>query len=132
MLSGFLKNMDTSNSLSVAALGVESESRTVHAVSQTGRTRAIGKYVAKMPTAATAVNFSARHPERTIDRRRNRAVERRPETGPSSAAFELRIRREQRLTASGTSERAGALLGVQRAGAGAFRAMFTQNVKLLG
>jgi len=104
----------------------------VHAVSHSGRRRTVGKQVPQMPAAPRAMNLGPDHAEAVIGRRPNCMLERRPETRPPGAAFELRVRRKQRLTAAGAAERPVTFFATERARASRFRAVLAQHLKLLG
>src|SRR3954465_9916739 len=96
------------------------------------RRRAVLEHVAEMAAAAAAMHLGADHAvgavRRGLDRARNRAVEARP-AGP---APELFLRCEQLLPAPRAGERAGALLVIERAGAGPLGAVAAKNIVLLG
>src|SRR5689334_21934929 len=83
-----------------------------------------------MAAAARAVDLDARHAVAAVDGRVDRALEGIPETWPSRAALELRVRGKERLTAACTAERAAALLHVQRTGAGPFGSVFAKDAEL--
>src|SRR5919108_791126 len=85
-----------------------------------------------MAPAVGAMHFHARHAVRAIRRGRNGAGQRPEEAGPARAALVLGARLEQRMAAGRAAVFAGALLVVERAGAGAFGAMLAQHAELLG
>src|SRR5438094_789141 len=90
-------------------LWLEGQRHAIHAVAFACRARTVGKQVAKMPAAARAVDLHARHAVAAIGRRLDGAFEGPKEAGPARAALELRIRREERLSACSACERAGSL-----------------------
>src|SRR4051794_3562135 len=96
------------------------------------RRRAVLEHVAEMAAAAAAMDLGADHAVaavgRGFDRARNRIVEARP----AGAALELLLGCEQLLPAPRAGKRAGALLVVQRAGAGPLGAVAAKNIVLLG
>src|SRR5262245_3694225 len=102
---------------------VELERRAVHAVALAGRLRSVGEDVAEMAAALGAVHLGAGHEEAAVARGADGVGQRLPERRPARAAFVLGRRIEQRLAASRAAERAGALLEVERAGAGALGAV---------
>lgn len=110
---------------------VEGERDAVHAVAQAGRRRAVVEHMAEMAAAAAAVHFGADHPERRVGVGADRVVERFPEARPARMAVELGGRREQREVAAGARERAGPVLGVQRAAVRPLGAGFAQD-RVLG
>jgi len=84
-----------------------------------------------MTAALRAVDLGPRHPVAAIHGGANRPRMRRHETGPASARLELRLVREQLLSAAGAGKRARPLLGEQRAAAGPLRRVMTQDLVLL-
>src|SRR5438105_4219067 len=113
-------------------LRLEIQRDAIDAIAQMRGRWSVLEHVAKMAPAAAAMHFRARHPEaaigRGLDRARNRIVEARP----AGAALELGLGDEQRLFAARAGEGAGALLIVERAAAGRFRAMPAHDRILLG
>src|SRR5690242_5176640 len=107
---------------------LEVHRRAVHAIAIPRRLRPIGEHVAKMAAALAAMHFGAAHEEAAILGGAYRAVQRLVEAGPTSATFEFCIRSKQLLPAAGADEFAVALLGIQRTGAGALRAMLAQHL----
>jgi len=87
--------------------------------------------MAQMTTTLTAVDFRANHPETAVRRGFGRALEWGEKAGPSGAALELALSLKQRLTAADTPERAGSVLGEQRAGSWRLGGMTTQDGILL-
>src|SRR5215207_10812038 len=84
-----------------------------------------------MSTAAAAVDFRARHPERRVPGFANGIVERFPETRPAGAALVFGLRGEQRQVAAGASEDALALFLQQRARTRPLGAVLAQDFILL-
>jgi hypothetical protein len=114
-------------------LGLEFQREAVHAVPQPGRLGTVGENMPEMTTALRAMDLGPRHPVAAVDGCRDRVFpQRRPETGPSGSALELRLRQEQRLAAPGAPKRAGPLFLVQRTRSARLGAVLTQHVVLLG
>src|SRR5258708_17440105 len=88
--------------------------------------------MAELSAAFRAMHFDALHPVARVNGRRDGALDRLIKAGPAGATLEFRIGREQRLTARGAFERAGSLLVIQSAPAGALGAVLAQHVELLG
>ena len=88
--------------------------------------------MALVTTEAAAVVFRTGNDQFEIYFRRNRTLQGLPEAGPTGAAVELRLRREQRLIATGAVIRAAALFGVQRTGEGTLSAFVAEHVIGLG
>src|SRR6185503_13061571 len=84
-----------------------------------------------MSTAAAAVDFRARHPERRVLGFANGVIERLPETRPAGAALVFGLRGEQRQVAAGAGEDALAFFLQQRARTRPLGAMFAQDFILL-
>ncbi len=84
-----------------------------------------------MAAATAAVNFGAQHSEGSVLGLADGVFERLVETRPAGAAFEFRLRREQRQVAAGAGEDALAMLLEQRARARALGALLTQDLILL-
>src|SRR3954471_7375398 len=84
-----------------------------------------------MSTASMAVHLGADHAEGAVRRRADGVRQRSIEAGPSGAAVELGVRREQRLIAGGAEERTSAVLVVERAGAGRLGPVLAQNLILI-
>src|SRR5215203_6103046 len=116
---------------SITSIRLEVRRHTVDAVAQAGRRRPVRKDVAEMTAATAAMHLGSDHAVGAIhgllDRPRLRIVEARP----AGAALELLLRRKQRLPATGTRERAGALLEVQRAASRPLGAVLAHDVELL-
>src|ERR1700733_3924095 len=110
---------------------LECERDAVHAVALSGWRRAVGKHMTQMSVASRAVHFRPHHPEVAVDRRGDGLLERSAEARPAGAAFELRLGGKQRLPAAGARERSHAFFVVERACAGAFRAVLAQDVELV-
>src|SRR4051794_20214388 len=102
----------------------------VHAVAQAGRLRPIVEYVPEMSAAAAAMHRGSLHEERVVSGGADRVRQRLPETRPAGSALVLGVRREQRQVAARAGERTLALFLVERARAGAFRALPAQHVVL--
>src|SRR5688500_20311613 len=100
----------------------------VDAVAIPGRRRTVRKHVAEMPAAAAAMHFGPHHEVAAIGGRFDRPFDRREETGPPGAAFELAIGNEQRLTAPRAGERPTTLLVQQRTAARPLGAMLAPHV----
>src|SRR5947207_1235930 len=95
--------------------GLEGQSQAVHAVAKTGGLGAIVEDMAEMAAAAPAVHSRPVHPERSVLRRSDGIVERRPEARPAGTAVEFRRRGEEVESATGAggcarSVRCGATL----------------------
>ena len=88
--------------------------------------------MALVTTAAAAVVFRTGNDQFEIYFRRNRTLQGLPETGPTGAAVELRLRGEQRLIATGAVIRAAALFGIQWTGEGTLSAFVAEHVIGLG
>ncbi|MCY1177124.1 hypothetical protein D9M73_174210 [compost metagenome] len=86
--------------------------------------------MAQMPATAPAVHLFADHAERTVLTGRHGLVQRCPETRPAGTAVELGGRGKQWQIATGTDERAIAVLVVQRAAVGSFGALFAKDFVL--
>ena len=117
--------------ISVLPARMKGQREAVHAVSHSGRRRAVGKQVAQVPAASRAMNLSPGHAETVIARRPDRMLERRPETRPSGTAFELRVRRKQRLSTAGAAECPVAFFAIERTRASRLGAVRSQHLKLL-
>src|ERR1700686_5785476 len=78
--------------------------KTVHAVAQAGRLRPVVEDVTEMAAATAAVNFGARHPEGPVFGLADGVLERLVKTWPAGAAFEFRLRGEQRQVTAGAGE----------------------------
>src|SRR6478752_981108 len=109
----------------------EYQRKAVNEVAQAGRFRPVVEDVTEMAAAAAAVNFGARHPEGAVFGLAHRVLERLVKTWPAGAAFEFRLRGEQRQVAAGAGEDALAMLLEQRARARALGALLTQDLVLL-
>src|SRR5439155_4013379 len=92
--------------------------------------RTIRKHVAEVAAALGAVHFGSRHEEAAIFGGADRVLERLPEARPAGSAFELRVRAEQRVAASGAIKGSASLFLIERTGAGPFSAMLAEDVKL--
>src|SRR6202048_771070 len=79
---------------------MEHQRKTVHAVAQAGRLRAVVEDVAEMAAAATAVNFGAQHAEGAVLGLADGVLERLIKTRPAGAALEFGVGREQRQGAA--------------------------------
>src|SRR5580693_5967838 len=88
---------------------MEHQRKTVHAVAQAGRLRAIVEDVAEMAAAATAVNFGAQHAEGAVLGLADGVLERLIKTRPAGAALEFGVGREQRQVTAGAGEDALAM-----------------------
>src|SRR5215204_1723803 len=84
-----------------------------------------------MAAALRAVHFGASHAIRAVHGRPERTRERRIETRPPGARLELRVVGEQLLAAAGARERAGALLGQERAAPRPLGRVVPQDLVLL-
>jgi hypothetical protein len=73
------------------------------------------------------MNFGARREKRSVNGRADGAVQRFPETGPSSAAVVFRFRIEERVRASRTDEKPLAFFMIERTRAWLFSAMLAKN-----
>src|SRR3954447_19848250 len=71
---------------------VEHQRKTVHAVAQAGRLRAVVEDVAEMAAAAGAMDFGAQHAEGPVLGLADGVFQRLPETRPAGAALELGVR----------------------------------------
>src|SRR5512141_645596 len=100
--------------------------KTVHAVAQAGRLRPIVEDVAEMAAAAAAVDLGPQHAEGTVLGLADGVFQRLIEARPAGAAFEFRLRGEQRQVAAGTGEDALAMLLEQRARARPLGALLAQ------
>src|SRR5271154_6479501 len=87
----------------------------VHAIAQAGRLRPVVEDVTEMSATTTAVNFGPQHPERPVFGLAHGVIERLVETRPAGAAFEFRLRGEQRQITTGAGKDALAMLLQQRA-----------------
>src|SRR5918995_4216066 len=95
------------------SLRLEIERDAVDAIASMRGRRAVGKDMPEMAAATTAMHLCARHAEAAIFGRFHRPRLRIVETRPAGAALEFLFRCEQRLPATGTIKRAGALLVIQ-------------------
>src|SRR6478735_2342393 len=84
-----------------------------------------------MAAAIGAMHLGADHAELAVFAGLDRAFQRLVEARPARTALELLAGFEQLLAAAGAGEGAGALLEVERAGAGPLRAMAAQDLVLL-
>ena len=109
----------------------ELQRHAVHAVAQAGGLGPVVEHVAEMAAAATAMHLGAQHEQAAVAGGADGVVERRVEAGPAGAAVELGGGGEQRQVAAGAVVGAGAVLLVERAGAGALGAVLAQHVELL-
>lgn len=85
----------------------------------------------EMSSAVAAMHFRAGHEMAVVLRGANGLVERLEEAGPTAAALEFRVGREQRLPASGAAKRAIAMLVVERTRSWRLGTMFAEDAKLL-
>src|SRR3982074_2660419 len=90
------------------------------------------EHMAEMAPAAAAMRLDADHPVAGVLRGFDGTGLGIVEARPAGAAFELGLRPEQRLSASGAAEGAGALLEIQRAAAGRFGAVLAHDLVLFG
>lgn len=88
--------------------------------------------MAQMATAFGAMDLGPGNEQAAVLGCPGRACQRLEKTWPAGAAFERRVRGEQRLPAAGTGEDPRAFLGIQRAATGAFRPMLAYDLKLPG
>lgn len=86
--------------------------------------------MAQVSATVRAVHFRSDHVVGAIFARRDGTGQRLEEARPTAAAFVLRGRVEERLSASGASKCALALLLVQGAGAGPFGRVLTHHAIL--
>src|SRR5437588_2751109 len=112
--------------------GLEGQSQAVHAVAKTGGLGAIVEDMAEMAAAAPAVHSRPVHPERSVLRRSDGIVERRPETRPAGTAVEFRRRGEEVEAATGAGESARAMFLKERTGERPFRRALAQHRILIG
>src|SRR6266571_5338253 len=110
---------------------MEDQCKAVHAVTQAGRLRPVVENVAEMAAATAAVNFGAQHPEGAVFGLADGVFKRLVKTRPAGAAFEFRLRGEQRQVAAGAGEDALAMLLEQRARSWPFGALLAQDFILL-
>src|ERR1700712_1363509 len=75
--------------------------KTVHAVAQAGRLRAVVEEMTEMAAAAAAVNFGPQHSKGAVFGLADRVLERLIKTRPAGAALEFGFRGEQRQVATG-------------------------------
>ena len=116
-----------------SALGVELQCGAVHAVAQAGGAGAVGEDVAEVAAAAGAVDLRARHLEAAVLLEADGGlVDGGGEGRPAGAAVELGVGGEEGDVAAGAEEAAGAVLAVERAGAGALGAVAAERAELLG
>src|ERR1700680_301978 len=80
-----------------------------------GRRRAVVEHMAEMAAAAAAMHFGAHHPEASIGRSLDCALDRVIEARPAGAAVEFLFGDEKFLAATGAHEGAAALLVIERA-----------------
>src|SRR5690349_7487745 len=107
---------------------VQLECGGVHAVTQTGRSRAVFKHVTKVRVAATADHGNPAHSETAIVETGNVLLSNRlPEAGPAGAGLELRFRIEQWSVAADAAIDAFAVLVPVLAGKSALRAVVARN-----
>src|SRR5262245_13087852 len=111
--------------------GLEREGDAVDAVAQAGGRRAVGEHMAQVAAAAAAVHLRAHHEVAAVLGGLHGARLRIVEARPAGAALELGLGNEQRLSAAGALERAGPLLGKQRAAARRLGAVLAHDVVLL-
>lgn len=88
--------------------------------------------MAEVSTAAGTMHLDPGHPEASIGRRRDGAVDRPPEAGPPGTTFVLGIRRKERLVTAGAVEGTRTLLPVERAGTPGLGGVQAENRELLG
>src|SRR6185503_7874726 len=91
----------------------EAKCHAVHTVPQTGGTWTVREHVSEVAAALRAVDLRPHHEQRAIDGRADGIRKRFPEAGPARAALIFRRRREQRVAAAGTGERADAFFRVE-------------------
>src|SRR6185436_138374 len=104
----------------------------VHAVTLPGGLRAIFEHVTEVAAAVGAMHFDARHAVGAIGGGRDGVRQRAEEARPARATLVLGAGLEQRPRAAGAVVDAGALLVVERTGAGALGAVLTQYAELVG
>src|SRR5262249_14129085 len=110
---------------------MEDQRKTVHAIAQAGRLRAVVEDVAEVAAAAAAMHFGAGHAEGAVLGGADRILQRLVEARPASAALELGVGGEQRQVAAGAGENALAMLLQERARAGALGTLLAQDLVLL-
>src|SRR3984893_5002474 len=110
---------------------MENQRKAVHAVAQAARLRPVVEDVTEMAAATAAVNFGAGHPEGPVFGLPDGVLERLVKTWPAGAAFEFRLRGEQRQVTAGAGEDALAMLLEQRARTRALGALLAQDLILL-
>src|SRR6202012_4627341 len=110
----------------------ELQRRAIGAVAQAGGLRPVLEDMAKMAAALGAVKLRAGHAMAGVGRGSHRSRDGVVKAGPARAALILRAGFEQLGAAAGAKELAGALLIIERAGAGVFGAMLAQDAVLLG
>src|SRR5687767_11253647 len=88
--------------------------------------------MSQVTAAPAAVHFCSHHEMAAIDGALDCTVDRREETRPAGAAFELPLRHKQRLPAAGAGERAGPLLVQERTRPRPLGSMLAKHVVLLG
>src|SRR6516225_3259248 len=103
------------------------ERRSIHAITQPGRLRAVVENVAEVAAAAAAVHFGAGHEKAAVGLRLDRLLDRRRKARPAGSAVELGVGGEQRLAATGTMVDAFAVLLVERARSSTLGAVVTQD-----
>src|SRR6202795_5070542 len=110
---------------------MEQQRKAVHAVAQASRLRPVVEDVTEMTAAAPAVNLGTQHPEGAVLCFADGVLERLIKTRPAGAAFEFRLRGEQRQGAPGAGEDGLAMLLEQWARTRALGALLTQDLILL-
>src|SRR5215218_7728012 len=118
--------------LGTPSLRLEVHGDAVDAVAQMRRRRAVLEHMAEMAAAAAAMHLGADHAVAAVGRGLDRARDRVVEARPAGTALELLLGCEQFLPAPRAGERAGALLVIERAGAGTLGAVAAQDIVLLG
>jgi hypothetical protein len=106
------------------------ERRSIHAIAQTGRLRAVVKDVTEMAAAPAAMHFGASHKQTAVGLRFDRLLDRRRETRPTGSTIELGVGGEQGLTATSTVIDALPVLLVEWARTGAFGTVLAQYLVL--
>src|SRR3546814_6180296 len=84
----------------------------------------------QMPAAAPAMHLGARIAKLAVGRRRDGALQRRPDTRPAGMAFVFGLARIERQREAGAGEGAGARPVVQRTGQGPLGLRFAQHLIL--
>jgi hypothetical protein len=116
--------------ISVSSRGSKVHRNAVNAIAQMRGRWPIVEDVAKVAPTTAAVHLGTNHPVAAVLGSLDRTLHRIVETRPTSPTLEFPVGHKQRLTTSGTNERAGTLLMIERTAPRGLRAMCPHDLVL--